>query len=607
MRRGAGMLIAIDRRAASLGQNDSSVVASEARGECAAASTWGARGVVRFLPGSSDGSSTATRTREYTVLGKIRLDNRAQVRAMLADSKSGATDLDIAALLIEQRGLASLRDLLGTFALVIWHRPTGELWAARDAFGLETLYWRVEDDAIVFSSWATHLVASEGYDLDFVTAFLLRGTGCRDRSIFQRVQAIPPATIVRFGPRGPTAEQYWSAHDLTIETPSDVAEAASEFRRLLEHAVASSCDAESPVWAELSGGLDSSSVVAVAQSLVERGILATGVAGTTSYVDSMGAGDEREYSQAILERWSVRNTEFTDYWLWKADGTYPPITDQPDLTYPFYARHRRVAETLRSRGSHVLLSGQGPDHYLGGNLLFLADLFAQFHWRALMRGARDWAAASRMSLWHILAQHALRPLVPRSRLLRHHDDSTWPLWLTHTASERLNAEIATPAAKRFGGPVGRKYFGAIVSAVENLSWDVRRGALGELVEVRYPYLYRPLVELCLRLPPHLRSRPGQSKVVLRAAVKEVVPEAVRLRPSKGRIDMRLAWSLHEEEHRINALLESSRLEQLGCVQFDRFRSAVKQAQLGDRLCFAQVLPALALETWFAVTERRWTL
>lgn len=163
--------------------------------------TWGSAKASPFLPEASDVSDIASSPREYTVLGKIRLENRAQVRAMLGESVS-ASDLDLAGLLIEQRGVDGVRDLLGPFALVVWHRPTRQLWAARDAFGIETIYWKIDGETVAFSSSATALASTRSYDLDFVTAFLLRGGGCSDRSVFEGVRAVPPATVVRFEPTG---------------------------------------------------------------------------------------------------------------------------------------------------------------------------------------------------------------------------------------------------------------------------------------------------------------------------------------------------------------------------------------------------------------------
>src|SRR5690606_40156172 len=92
---------------------------------------------------------------------------------------------------------------------------------------------------------------------------------------------------------------------------------------------------------------------------------------------SMGDGDERRYSDAVVARWALRNEQLSDFWPWQYDGSEAPLTDQPSPLYPFYARDRRVHQLVRNEGARVVLSGFGADHYLAPTLDYTTYLSSQ--------------------------------------------------------------------------------------------------------------------------------------------------------------------------------------------------------------------------------------
>jgi hypothetical protein len=111
----------------------------------------------------------------------------------------------------------------------------------------------------------------------------------------------------------------------------------------------------------------------------------------------------------------------------------------------------------------------------------------------------------------------------------------------------------------------------------------------------------------LRLPPTQRVRPHARKWILREATRDVLPETVRTRATKGGIDARVLWSLQHEHARVDSLLSDPILAQLGCIDPQPLRVAVEQARHGRPVNNVLLMSALSLETWMAVRNGRWSV
>src|SRR5690606_5708322 len=127
---------------------------------------------------------------------------------------------------------------------------------------------------------------------------------------------------------------------------------------------------------------------------------------------------------------------------------------------------------------------------------------------------------------------------------------------------------------------------------------------GEDVELRYPFLHRPLVEAALAMPVSARIKPGMQKWVLRAAMADRLPPAVRTRRTKGGIDSRILWAFEHEQACIEDLLRDSALESINAVDVDALRNDVDSARRGTSRNNVYLMSALALETWMSVRAGR---
>lgn len=520
--------------------------------------------------------------------GDVRLDNRAEVAELAGLGADRHTDLELALGAIDRHGEGCIPRLLGDFAFVCWDARAQKLLAVRDAFGVKPLYRRAAPGLQLFSSDIEPLRTDESYDLEYIADFLIGQNAGIEPTIWRGITHVGAGSLVRQRGTVQSTERYWRAEEFPPEEDGDEAENCLRFRTLLEAAVRGRIDDADQTWAHLSGGLDSSAIV----SLSNAADGSHRVRNTITIVDTLGEGDERAYSDAVVQKYGLRNEQVRDHWAWQDDGEPAPLTDQPSPLYPFYARDRRAWNVVRNGGGRVLLSGFGADHYLYGSLDYITDLAANGRIRDALGEVTTWSVAMRQSFWTVGRQYLLDPFLSRQQPTRGQ-----PRWLIAGASgvERMVARSAT----------GPRFARKIADNLNTLPAWIERWPYGHEIEMRYPFLYRPLVEASLRLPAKQRVRPNARKWILRQATRDVLPDNVRMRSTKGGIDARILWSLERERPRIDALLRDPILAQLGCIDARALRAAVDQARRGIVMNNVHLFSALALETWLSVRNGVW--
>jgi asparagine synthase (glutamine-hydrolysing) len=528
------------------------------------------------------------RSRHLIAVGDVRLDNRRELAA-LAGLVPGESDLALLLRLWEEHGERCIAKLVGDFGFVVWDARAHKLVAVRDAFGVKPLYQHTRGGLVAFSSHASPLHHGSGLDHGYLVAFMAGQPRRSARTLWRDVRSVDAGTYVV--QRGTVARTHvhWTAEWFEPRAGDATRDDVDAFRTLLGEAVRAQMGEPGETWAHLSGGLDSSSITALAAA--EGG----GLGGTLTVVDSLGTGDERAYSDRVVEQYGLRNEQVADYWAWQDDGLAPPRLDQPWPLYPFYARDRRVREVVRDGGARVVLAGVGADHYLTGNLGYIRDMLRR---RELRRAAAEisaWSTGRRTSFWTLAGR--LLPVPGASGPTQRSDVPGWVrAGAAHTARGARPEDETGAWSSRRDGVFAR----GVAHELAALAGWFERLDYGAGIEVRYPFLYRPLVEFSLALPRAARIRPLTTKWVLREAMKGTLPEEVRTRGSKGGIDARVLWSLQRERARIDALLRAPGLERSGIVCAETLRRAVAEARNGICANPVHLMSTLALETWFAV-------
>lgn len=541
------------------------------------------------------------RYRNVLGVGDVRLDNREELGSLAGVKVNGVCDLELVLAAIDRCGPDVVPRILGDFSFVAWDAAAQKLIAARDAFGVKPLFYRRTREHLALSSRLEPLCGAEEIDTEYVADFLIGLPGPSPRTIWRDTVQLEPGVILV--QRGSVAAQsrYWSAHSFEPAARANEGKATERFRELFLGAVRQRV-ARGETWAQLSGGLDSSSVVSAAEWLRET-FGAAGLSGTVTLSDSLGTGDERRYSDQVVQRYGLRNEVLWNYGPWRMDGACAPAaSDEPSPLFPFYTRDQHTVERVAQNGGRVLLSGLGSDHYMYGTLSYMADMLVRGSIRATGREVLGWAMQTRRSFWSTARANVLNPIlynVSRRKAL------AVPCWMSgefarrHRVLDRL-AEIRSPHAR-----LGRLFSTHSATELARVSNWVQRGPFQDDLEVRYPFLSRELVEFTLQLPVSMKVRPQGRKWVLRQAMRGILPEGVRTRTHKGGIDARILATLEQERRLIDALTADPCLAQLGCVDRDELRKTIELARRGDRQNTVHVLSVLALESWLRARNDAW--
>lgn len=551
----------------------------------------------------------------YFGVGVMRLDHPEEIATLAgvsAQQRLLLSDMELALRALERLGERFVDRLIGDFAFVAIDSLTHDVLAARDAFGVKTLYYADGAEMLAFASRAELLAKPEQYDIQYIAEFLSGARPGRASTIYEGVRPVAPGSTLSVRAHTRSERKFWTPATFAMRqnepATSTSAGKIAEFRELFARAVSLRMTGEPNTWSELSGGLDSSSVVSMAQTLARSGKVASGLGGTVTVVDTAGTGgDEREYSDAVVQMHGVRNDLMSDFWMLQDDGEPAPCTDQPACRLLFYARDRAIYEHVRRAGGSVLLGGQASDQYLTGYIFFVADWLARGQAGRVIREMTRWSVLGEVSFWELAFKNVVMPFLPPWLNARVSRNAALPPWIRRSIARQFDLGRQQIVVRAYSGPIGQKYSSAIVRSVGDIPYGLDRGIVNDHLEFRYPFLYRPLVELALALPSEFCAVPTKPKWILRQAMAGILPEVVRQRRGKGAIDARLAWSLAHERGRVERLLRSPILAELGCIDAPELRTAVDAAIHGNAILRGGVVDALALELWLATQSGRQTV
>lgn len=551
---------------------------------------------------------------EWVGVGLVRLD--ALPDASSKDSPvgatryDGATDLARVLEVLDASGASGVARLVGDFAFVAWNRERRQLVAARDTFGVRRLYLARRGELLTFSTRASLLARTEAYNLEYFAEYLLHGDDPSERTAFKEVEAVRSAEVVTWERGTLSRKRYWEPPEEASAISKPGPEIVEEFRALLFDAVRSRLTGAPDVWSHLTGGMDSSSVVGVAETLARRGEVEHGVTGVVTYEADPPLGGDVDHARMVAGRYGLRHEVLGGWRLWKDDAAAPPAFDLPTYEQANHLIGRRLVDIVTGGGGRIVLTGLGGDLYLRPQFELAADLLIRRRYRDALVTVAGWSVATRQSFWRLFAKHGIYPLLPPSlRYAFGKPEMRVPSWISGEFANRFELRQRASTARNHLAPRGTQSRAVVTEALLTHAGRVCNDRLGEMnVEWRHPFLHRPLVEYGMRLPQEWLVAPGTdlSKRVLRAATTGMLPEPVRLRRGKGGLQPGIHDALVRESHRLTAIAARSRLAELGCVDQTRFAHAVTEAATKQRGEAHLINTALTLEVWLNRRADRWS-
>ena len=531
-----------------------------------------------------------------------RLDNREELLAALP-GEPGA-QLSDAALVLRAYlawGEELLTRLLGPLAVVVLDLPRRRVVCGRDALGDRTLFYYLDRHLFAVASEAHALLGHPSVSSRLNEATVARFYALRPpahgASFFADLRELPPAHALSVGPEDVRQWRHWSPRAETPPRRRSDADYVAEFRSVLRESVRCRLRAPGPPAVLMSGGLDSTSVAALAAREMSAGGPRRRLLAVSWVFDELKSADERPYMDAVVEAAGLATLRFAgdDAWPLSDPDTWPHRPDAP-LEGLYRRLHERAYAAAAGAGRRVLLTGEYGDNLYSGAADWLSDLLREGRWLTAGRGlvaaaARENRGAPGVSL----GTAVLRALGGRRQGPQAVD------WLTPEAVAHLTDDAeaeAAPAGLRSGLRARWRSLldGRSAQAVSLETAVAARAG----VEVRRPYRDRRLVELCLGLPAHLVFRPGWLKWVLRQAMAGILPEAVlRRRHGSSLYPLCRRGLVEREAATANALLASPDAVWPRYVRADWLATTFPRAVAEQREGAAAVIAwrCICLELW----------
>lgn len=542
-------------------------------------------------------------TREAVLTWDGRLDNRENILSLLAGKlTASATDVEIAAAAFERWGTDSFPKLIGDWALSVWDARSQTLILAKDFVGARHLFYSLGRDEATWCTILDPLVLFTNHRFELDKEYLagwLAFFPSPHLTPYVGIASVPPASFVRIVRDRDVVREYWNFESTKRILYRDDREYEEHFRCVFSDSVRRRLRSDRTVIAELSGGVDSSSVVCVADQIVDSGSVQASKVATVSYYDhSEPNWNELPYVAVVEAARQVTGCHIDvsqrRYIPQIIERNFPampgsaPYKDEPE---------RRFADCLTENGHRVLLSGVGGDEVMGGVPTPIPELqnsLVSFRFRRLAHQLKDWALVQRRP-WLSLLWETLREFLPpnwRGTRL----DRMSAYWLCPNFAQKYKTALSGYEPRmKFSGP--HPCFQQNMSTIDALRRHVAATAPSRNppYEKRYPYLDRELLEFVFAIPREQLIRPSQRRFLQRGALRGIVPPEILERKRKAYVARgpMAAVAAHCSELTARDMVAAS----LGIVDPILFADVLEQAREGREVPVVSLLRTLTMESW----------
>jgi asparagine synthase (glutamine-hydrolysing) len=543
-----------------------------------------------------------------------RVDNREEIRRDLASAGQRLRDRSDAELVLQayrRWGRACIRKLIGDFAFALWDGTRRELTCGRDFQGKRPLYYHLGPSTFRFASEPQAVMADPSVprapNQGMIAEYLANAVTSTTDTLFRDLLRLPAAHYLVLSTAGMEVSRYWDWDPEHRVRYADDRDYAAHLRDLLASVTEVLVQSPWRVGAELSGGVDSSSVVGLVTYLRESGRY-NGNVDAYSLVFPGRECDETTYIRDVAKHCGMAVHIFEP----RAVGDEPYISQSKrylDLSnYPTMLMCTPYLAAAKNCGCRVLLTGQGGDEWLDGTKYVYADYLRHLSCSDLIGDLRDSAG---MWGWRAavsdLRYYGIKPLLPTALVkflqeFRRREDLPW-LTSSFQRAVSLKERIGAPA------PTGPDYAShclamGLVDGFELHHFEFVDRYLASLgMEYRHPLSDRRIVEFALAIPESQRRRGEVTKCGFRAAMTGLIPDSVRTR--RGKADFS-----HVFYDELNAqgglcLFTNMAVQDLGWADAGRLRAMYEEVdawyQSGkDSRPLGAVWPL-----WLALSVERW--
>lgn len=546
--------------------------------------------------------------------------NHEELRADLIDRGHrfrSRSDVEVIVHGYEEFGVAVLDRLRGMFAFALWDETNRRFFAARDRAGEKPLYYAQTPQRLLFASEIKALLVqpdvSREVDREALDQFLTYEYVLTPRTIFESVRTVPPAHFLLYQHGAVKVERYWDVASVPVRQWTDD-EAAAALRESLGRAVSGQMMSDVPLGAFLSGGIDSSAIVAL---MTEASAGGGGPVNTFSMGFEAASYNELPYAREVASRFNTHHREgmvspdLSDLFERLVTHFDQPFADVS--LFPTYL----VSQTARDHVT-VALSGDGGDELFGGYDTYAAEAIARRVGTLVPDAAMPFIAGlaamfppseKKKGLINKMRRFTLgMATAPRSIA-----QYRWMTFLDAGAKQRfytpalqadlVDNDVYAPIRRHLRGAhtddlLNRQLYADVqVYLADDILVKVDRMSMATSLETRAPFLDVDVMELAFSMPGHLKIRHGERKFVLKQAMRELLPESVLARRKEGFSIPMKSWLRHEWAPMMRDLLGPGQVGRRGWFEPTQVTRRVDEHLAGTQNHAHLLFSLMVLERW----------
>ena len=554
-------------------------------------------------------------TVNLTITADARIDNRDELlHGFGLDKQSLIPDSRIILAAYVKWGEECVNRLLGDFSFVIWDPGKNQLFCVRDHLGVKPFHYFLSERLFAFSSeirtLAMHPSISREPNEGVIGEYLAAKFISKTETLFRDIQRLAPAHSMTITPETVCIRRYWQPdfqHRLRYRNENDYVE---NFQEIFAKAITCRLRSHLPVSFELSGGLDSSSIVGMAHTIASAEQKNTFLVHSLIYPGL--ACNERNYIESVEKHLGIQ-VHYIDAsqprlpdWHKQVQETFT-LPDPPNLS-----NSEPLLENVQQNNSRVLLSGIGGDEWFTGSDHIYLDLLLEKDFGGFIHNFARNFRKNRIKTCKRMSASLVWPILPfpiRKKIMqRRRKTPLYPSWISHDFAKKINlterifAGVPEPHVTNLAHAHCFSLFDTGYESIVLEKNDSQK-ALYQ-IEVRHPFLDRRVIDFALSLPNSAHLKNGDWKHLLRLTGKNYLPSLVRNRYSKAEFSQLYGQVFHSRS--FSCLLHDPGIYAPGWIDKQSFLNAYKK----NMHCFKENPTGPCPDThqiWFAFAFFSWYL
>lgn len=562
------------------------------------------------------GEEQPLESRSLLLSADVRLDNRQALGQLLGLStveERGTSDAGLLLMSYQRWGESCLDYILGDFAFALWDAQKKLLFCAVDALGASDLCYHVTDSLFAAASEISQLLVHPDIEARIndnrVAAFLANRWDNPQETFFEDIHYLAPAQAMIITEHEVRRWRHWDIDEGAEIRYRDESDYVEHYRSLLTETVRCRLRSTGPIAISLSGGLDSTSLAALAAPMM-REQNQEELRSFSYAFDELASCDERRYIQPVVERYQIdaAYVPCDDRWPLKNLAEWPVSRDIV-LSDAFAGLPAAVMEAAQRAGMKLLVAGYYGDTLAAGSQFWATDMIRDGRFGMMSSIIRRYSSRD---LWqnHIVGS-GLRQFVPyqftrvyrsvRPRALLPLAPGIHPGLVARTD---LRRRLAFNAGRvKFSAPgFGNRYQALVSSSFSQGIAATRHQYNQHGMEIVQPYYDRRLVEFVMAVPAYVLGRQGYSRLLQRQAMIGHLPEAVWRRAQRTTFQPLMRKGLRDKESdTVKSILNDSQIVKRQYVREDWLQEHLRMPYESTPE-WAFIWNCISLELWL---QRYW--